>query len=226
MTSAYSSRILSVFAASIHLVGASRQVISKQRVAAGAVDQDVSRFEHRDRVFGRLRRPRCAAPDSTARVDQIADGALDGIERAETQGASPRRSAIRSEGIDCLNARPSSSSVDRRSPRRYLHRWNRHGRSRLSSPRGTVRAEPSGFACTRAASHRGRTENLSIDWSSAVSKRPTGPAPTTCTRPEEGRSRGSGGTRLRGHAPPRASRSSAALRDEPDRASDATRPGS
>src|SRR5207302_8281815 len=38
---------------------------------------------------------------------------------------------------------------------------------------------------SRRFSYR-RTENPSIDWSNAVSNRPTGPAPRTCTRLQEG----------------------------------------
>ena len=83
MTSAYSSRMLSVFAASVHLVGAGRQVISKQRLAAGAVDQDVSRLEHRHRVLRRHDGRGALHRIRPARIDQIAEGALDGVERAE-----------------------------------------------------------------------------------------------------------------------------------------------
>ena len=72
MTSAYSSRILSVFALA-SVSGARHQVIAEQGIAAGAVDQDVARLEHRHRVLGRhdgrcaLHRMRCA------RIDQIAE---------------------------------------------------------------------------------------------------------------------------------------------------------
>jgi hypothetical protein len=60
-------------------------VISKQRVAARAVDQDVSRLEHRHRVLrrhdglGALYRVRFPL------INQIAEVALDGVERAEPQ---------------------------------------------------------------------------------------------------------------------------------------------
>ena len=86
MTRAYSSRILSVFASPSASPEPGHQVISEQRLAAGAVDQDVSRLEHRHRVLRRHDRSRALAPSfDAARVDQIADAALDGVERAEPQ---------------------------------------------------------------------------------------------------------------------------------------------
>ena len=53
MTSAYSSRILCVFAPPSAVVGAGNEMVAEQRLAARAVDQDVSRLEHRDRILGR-----------------------------------------------------------------------------------------------------------------------------------------------------------------------------
>ena len=85
MTSAYSSRILSVFAPSLSLAGARNQVISKQRPAPGAVDQNVSGFEHRHRVLRRHDGGGALHRIRAARIDQIADRALDGVERAEPQ---------------------------------------------------------------------------------------------------------------------------------------------
>ena len=100
MTSAYSSRILSVFASPSTLAGAGHQVIAKQRLAAGAVDQDVSRLEHRHRVLrrddgrGALHRVR------PTRIDEIAEGALDGVERAEPQRpAAQQRHQVRRNGL-------------------------------------------------------------------------------------------------------------------------------
>ena len=82
-TSACSNTKLSVFAPSAHVAGAGYKVISKQRPAARAVDQDVSRLEHR-----RSRPPRQGGRgplhrSRVARIDQIAEGAFDLVERAE-----------------------------------------------------------------------------------------------------------------------------------------------
>ena len=52
MTRAYSSRMLERVRAPPPL-GAGRQVISKQRLAARAVDQDVARLDHRHRFLRR-----------------------------------------------------------------------------------------------------------------------------------------------------------------------------
>ena len=92
-----------------HVARSGHEVVSEQRLAAGAVDQDVLGFQQPDRL---LRRNDCRSSLDRARVpvvDQIADRALDGVERAEPCAHSRRRS-IRSAGIDCLNASPSSSS--------------------------------------------------------------------------------------------------------------------
>jgi hypothetical protein len=71
--------------ADIHFAKASRQVVSKQRVAAGAVDQDVSRLEHRHGVFRRHDGSGALHRTRPARIDQVADRTLDGVERAEPQ---------------------------------------------------------------------------------------------------------------------------------------------
>ena len=83
MTSAYSSRISKVLAPGTASPAAGHEVVSEQRLAAGAVDQDVLGFQQPDRLLRRddprpsLDRVRVAV------VDQIADRALDGVERAE-----------------------------------------------------------------------------------------------------------------------------------------------
>ena len=73
MTSAYSSRILSVFASASASPEPGSQVVAKQRLAAGAVDQDVARLEHRHRVLGRHDADRALHRVRPARVDQVAD---------------------------------------------------------------------------------------------------------------------------------------------------------
>src|SRR6478736_2012693 len=73
-----------------HLAGAGSEVISKQGPAARGVDEDVSGLEHRHPLLGR-HDGRCALdPVQPARIDQIADGALDGVERAEPQRPTPQ----------------------------------------------------------------------------------------------------------------------------------------
>jgi hypothetical protein len=69
----------------VHLAGAGNQVISEQRVAARAVDQDVSRLQHRHRVLRRHDGHGALHPIRPARIDQIAEGMLDRVERAEPQ---------------------------------------------------------------------------------------------------------------------------------------------
>ena len=60
-------------------------MISKQGPAAGGVDEDVSRSEHRHRVLRSHDGGGALHPVRAARIDQIAEGALDGVERAEPQ---------------------------------------------------------------------------------------------------------------------------------------------
>ena len=69
-------------------------------MAARAVDQDVSRLKHRHRVLrrddgrGALHRMRLT------RIDEIAEGALDGVERAEPQRPSLQQShQVRRNGL-------------------------------------------------------------------------------------------------------------------------------
>ena len=88
MTSAYSSRTLSVFAPSSTSPEPGNQVISEQRAAARAVDQDVSRLQHRHRVLRRHDGHGALHPIRPARMDQIAEGMLDRVERAETPAPS------------------------------------------------------------------------------------------------------------------------------------------
>jgi hypothetical protein len=52
MTRAYSKSDLDGVRVGVQAVGTLGQVISEERPAAGAVDQDAARLEHRDRVFG------------------------------------------------------------------------------------------------------------------------------------------------------------------------------
>ena len=71
--------------ASVHLGGAGNKVVAQQRPAARAVDQDVARLEHRHRVV-RRHDGRCALyAVGPARVDQVAERLLDGVERTEPQ---------------------------------------------------------------------------------------------------------------------------------------------
>ncbi len=65
------------------LAGPGSEVVSKQRPAARGVDEDVSRLEHCDRVVRRHDGRGALDPVLPARSDQIAEGALDGVERAE-----------------------------------------------------------------------------------------------------------------------------------------------
>jgi hypothetical protein len=67
----------------VYVARSGNQVISEQRPVACGVDEDISRFKHRDRVL-RRHNPRDALHRiQPARIDQIADGLLDGVERAE-----------------------------------------------------------------------------------------------------------------------------------------------
>jgi hypothetical protein len=68
----------------IRLSGATNQMISKHRHAARAVDERVTRLDHRYRVL-RRHHDRGSLHPFLARIDQFADGALDRIERAEPQ---------------------------------------------------------------------------------------------------------------------------------------------
>ena len=73
----------------------------------------------------------------------------------QNPSAQSRRSAIRSGGIDCRNARPSSSSGGSKTASMLSPSMGRSGSSRASPPRGTARAGPSACACSRVASRRG-----------------------------------------------------------------------
>ena len=68
-----------------HLPGAGNEVISEQGPAARGVDEDVSRLEHRHRVLRGHDRGGALHSIQPARIDQIAEGALDGVEWAEPQ---------------------------------------------------------------------------------------------------------------------------------------------
>lgn len=68
---------------SVHTAGARDQPIPKERPAARAIDQDVARLEHRDRVLGRQGRRGALHRMRVACIDQLADGALDRVERDE-----------------------------------------------------------------------------------------------------------------------------------------------
>ena len=100
MTSAYSRRNCERVRAFVHLVGARNEVISKQGVAAGGVDQNVSRLEHRDRVLRRHDGSGALHHLRPARIDEIADRALDGVERTEPQRPVPQEChQIRGNGL-------------------------------------------------------------------------------------------------------------------------------
>src|SRR4029453_3807285 len=70
--------------------GARHQLIPQQRPAARAVDEDVARVEHRDPVLHCYDRLFALHRIRPAPVDQIAEGALDGVERAEPEHPGPQ----------------------------------------------------------------------------------------------------------------------------------------
>ena len=67
------------------------EVIAQQRLATGAVDEDVSRLEHLHGVLRRERRRNALHPVRSARVDEIAERLLDGVERAEAERPFPQQ---------------------------------------------------------------------------------------------------------------------------------------
>ena len=135
--------------------GAWHQRIPEQRLGARAVDQDVSRLKHRHRVLRRDDGRRALHGMLLTRIDEIAEGALDGVERAEPQGPSPQQShQVRRNGLPETRG-PPRAPMARRSPPRSLHRCSRCSSSQSSRPRGTARAGPSGSGCSRVAFHTG-----------------------------------------------------------------------
>ena len=60
-------------------------MITKHGPAPCGIDQDVPRLEHLHRVFRRHDGRRALHPIQLARIDEIADGPLDGVERAEPE---------------------------------------------------------------------------------------------------------------------------------------------
>ena len=118
-----------------------------------------------------------------AALDELAERLLDRVERRRTP-ASTRRAAPAGRARSCAGRRGASRARSgRRSPRRSARRSRRPCSSRSSRRRGSRRATPSGSACTRRAARRAGRACPSIDWRSAARNRPTGPAPTTWTRP-------------------------------------------
>ena len=80
-------------------------MITEKRFPSGAVDKDVARLEHRHCVRGRDDRRTALHAMRFARIDQVAEGALDGVERGEPFGPSAQKDhEIRR--MDCRNAIP------------------------------------------------------------------------------------------------------------------------
>ena len=165
---------------------------------------------------------RCTAFDR-ARIDQIADGALDGVERAEPHGpVAKKRHQVRrnglSEGEALVELWRIEDGLDAVSVDGIgavaLDRVRHEVRRELDHPGARV------LVPLLVEAHREPLHRLE----QCREQKTHGPAPTTCTRPVEGRVSRSW-NRMRGHSPPRSSRRSATLRDEPDRACEATRPG-
>ena len=130
------------------------QVISKQRLAAGAVDQDVSRLEHRHRVLRADDRGRALDRRRLPPVDQIAELALDGVERAEAEPPSAEeRHQVRRNGLSEGDALADLRRVEDGLDAVSVDRIGPVGLDACRR-RGTARAGPSGCACTRAASRR------------------------------------------------------------------------
>src|SRR5262245_15266526 len=74
-------------------------MISKERLASCAVDEDISRRELGHRLLRRHDRRGALQSVRLARVDQIAEGALDGVERTEAERPlAKKRHQVRRDG--------------------------------------------------------------------------------------------------------------------------------
>ena len=185
MTSACSSRKVCVFAPSVSRRRSGRQMIPEQRLAARAVDRmsPGSSIAIASSAVsgggGPLHRMR------VARVDQIAERALDRRSAGRSPWVQPRSSVIRSDGMERWNAR--LRQLSRIEDGLDVVAVEVVGAVVLDRVRGEVRREADhpGARVLVALLVEADVESRFIDWSSAVIRSPTGPAPRTCTRPPE-----------------------------------------
>ena len=153
MTSAYSSRTLSVFASSSAVGCGARGrgaatccPCSRSGRRPARASRSPPRPSRRRGALHRVRR---------ARVDEIAEGALDGVER--TEAARPSAQQRHQVGRDRLPEREALGELRRIEDGLDVVAVDsgRYGSSRPNRRRGRRRAGPCACACSRRASRRG-----------------------------------------------------------------------
>ena len=136
--------------------------------------------EHRHRVLRRHDRSGALHLIQPARINQIAERALDGVEQGRTP--APSSAGVHEVRSNGLSERESLIELGRLEDR--LDAVSVNGIRSVALDRIRHEIGASWTMRVRVYSRRlsyRRTAICSIGWSNAVSIRPTGPAPTTCT---------------------------------------------